>query len=146
MFTLSRTRTVIAISCVTVAVVTACDRRPEVTSCADDLHGVWLAPSGRWALIDYGKKLEAFTLFDDAVPEGAPRAITLERTDKLAGEVKRRYVRGADACEARAPFHVTKCEANELQVVLADPQPPITFAPCSWGAAADSRVERWRRD
>ena len=144
---------------IAVVVVTACDRQPAVTSCRADLHGVWIAPSGeRWALLDHGGTLEAFALFDDAIlataaaPAGAPRVIDLARDDAsapdgtLAGEVKRRFTRGGDHCDARAALHVTACDAAGLQVVIADPQPPLAFAPCAWGAPPTSRVERWRRE
>ena len=132
---------------IAVVVLTACDRQPPVTSCRDDLHGVWAAPNGeRWALLDHGGTLEAFALFDDAVGAGAPRVIVLARDGQLSGEIKRRYASGSDHCDARAPVHVTKCEANELQLVVADPPPPLSFAPCAWGTAPVSRVERWRRD
>jgi hypothetical protein len=142
-------------------VVVACDRRSAVTSCDDSLHGVWITEAGaKWSLLDRGKTLEAYPLFDDAVPEGAPRVIALERRRPkmepagftpaggvdLAGQVKRRYMRGGDSCEAHAPIRVTKCEANMLQIVVADPQPPAQFAACQWPLAAPSRVERWRRD
>jgi hypothetical protein len=132
---------------IAVAVVQGCDRRPTVTSCDDDLHGVWVADgSARWSLIDYGKTLEAFPLFDDAVPAGAPRVIDVERPAKLAGEVKRRYTQGGDECVGKAPFRIAKCTANSLQVIVADPQPPLGFSPCAWGKPAESRVETWRRD
>ena len=127
--------------------IVACDRQPPVATCNDNLRGVWVSEAGaRWSLLDHGKTLEAFPLFDDAVPEGAPRVIDLARTEALAGEIKRRYMRGAEVCDAHAPIHVTKCEANTLQVVLADPQPPLQFAACQWPLAAPSRVERWRRE
>jgi len=129
-------------------VVVACDRRSAVTSCDDSLHGVWINEAGaKWSLLDRGKTLEAYPLFDDAVPEGVPRVIALERRrNDLAGQVKRRYMRGGDSCEAHAPIRLTKCEANTLQIVVADPQPPAQFAACQWPLAAPSRVERWRRD
>jgi hypothetical protein len=129
-------------------VVVACDRRPAVTSCSDDLRGVWITDAGaRWSVLDHRQTLEVYPLFDDAVAGGAPRVIDLERQGAtLAGEVKRRYMRGGDSCDARAPVRVTKCEANVLQVVVADPQPPVQFAACSWPLPAPSRVERWRRD
>ncbi|HEY5928362.1 MAG TPA: hypothetical protein VIV11_42040 [Kofleriaceae bacterium] len=130
-----------------VLVVVACDRRPAVTACTDKLSGVWITESdAKWSLLDHGGTLEAFPLFDDAVPEGTPRVIDLERGDKLAGEIRRRYMRGPDACEARAPIRITKCEANALQLVVADPQGPLQFAPCRFPLAASSRVERWRRE
>lgn len=153
-------RTVVAVTAVAAcslaaATLAACDRRPPIVSCGDNLHGVWVAPGdARWALVDHGSRLDAFPLFDDAVPAGAPRVIELARSaapgaasdDELAGEVTRRFMRGGDACEARAPIHVTRCSGDELEVVVADPQPPLGYAPCSWGAAPDTRVERWRRE
>lgn len=124
----------------------ACDRRAPVASCDDDLHGVWITDTGAmWSVLDYGRKLEAFPLFDDAVGSGAPRVIDLDRRTKLAGEVTRRFAQRADVCEAKAPIRIAKCKDNTLQVVLADPQPPLTFSPCAWGKPADSRVEHWRR-
>jgi hypothetical protein len=137
------------------AITGACDRRPAVTTCTDDLRGVWVAQSGeRWAVIDYGKTLEAFALFDDASRSGdtsaAPRVIDLSRdparADALSGEVKRRYARGADHCDARAAVRVTKCEGGELQLVVADPQAPLGYAPCTAPLAAPPHVERWRRE
>src|SRR5262245_50963300 len=128
------------------AMLVACDRRPAVTSCDDDLRGTWVSDTGaRWSVLDYGGKLEAFPAIDDAVPsgqeggaqrsmtqgpEGAPRRIDLERGKKLAGEVKRRFMRRADACEARAPIRIAKCKDTILQVIVADPQPPLSFTPC----------------
>jgi hypothetical protein len=132
---------------VLVVALFGCDRRSTVTSCDGDLHGVWIADGGaRWSVIDYGKTLEAFPLFDDAVPSGAARVIDLVRKDKLAGEVKRRFMQRGDECVATAPIRIAKCKDDTLQVIVADPQPPLSFAPCSWGQAAESRVEHWRRD
>ena len=132
---------------VAVLLLVACNRRAAVTSCDDDLHGVWVAPDGaRWDMLDHGATLEAYPMFDDAVAEGAPRRIALERHQKLAGEMMRRYTRGAESCEAHAPLRIAKCKDNELQVVLADPQPPLAFAPCTWGRPADSRLEHWHRE
>lgn len=157
--------TVVAVTAVAVtalaviaATMTACDRAPAVTSCNDALHGVWVAPGGaRWALLDHGTTLEAFALFDDTVPGGAPRVIDLARAaaldsadgaraDKLTGEVKRRFMRGGDACVARAPIRITRCGDRELELVVADPPAPLGYAPCTWPRHAPSRVERWRRE
>lgn len=155
-------RTVVAVTAVAACslaagglALAACDRRPTIVSCGDNLHGVWVAPGdARWALVDHGSRLDAFPLFDDAVPAGAPRVIELARSaapgaardGSLAGEARRRFMRGGDACEARAQFRITRCSDRELEVVGADPQPPLGYAPCSWGAAPDTRVERWRRE
>ena len=128
-------------------VVVGCDHRAAVTSCDDDLHGVWVTDSGaKWSLLDHGADLEAFPLFDDAVPSGAPRLIDLERHDKVAGEVKRRYMQGGTECVAKAPIRVAKCKDNELQVVVGEPQPPLSYAPCAWGKPAESKLEHWRRE
>jgi hypothetical protein len=125
----------------------ACDRRPPVTSCDDDLRGVWVTDGGaRWSLLDHGATVEAFPVFDDAVPGGAPRVIDLERKDKLAGFVKRRYMQGPAECVAQAPIRIAKCKESTLQVVVADPQPPLSFTPCTWGTPAESRLEHWRRE
>lgn len=126
--------------------VVACDR-PHVTSCDDSLQGVWVTPSGaRWMMLDYGAALEAYPMFDDGVPDGAPRVIDIARTAKLAGEIKRRYMRGPDACEARAPIRIAKCKADALQVVLADVAAPLDYVPCTWPGPSPSRVEQWKRD
>ena len=122
-----------------------CDRAP-IASCRDDLRGVWVAPAGaHWMLLDNGATLEGYPLFDDTVPSGAPRLIDLARGDKLAGHVKRRYMQRAHTCDARAPFTITACRGDELQVVLGDVSPPLTFGPCTWSPQVPSRVETWRR-
>jgi hypothetical protein len=126
------------------AALLGCDRRAVVSSCDDNLHGVWIADGGaQWSLIDHGKTLEAYPLFADGLP---PRLIDLERRDKLAGEVKRRFLQRGDECISKAPIRIAKCKDNTLQVVVADPQPPLGFSPCAWGQPAESRVEHWRRD
>jgi hypothetical protein len=124
-----------------------CDRRPAVTSCDDDLHGVWITEAGaQWSLLDFGPTLQAFPLFDDAAVGGAPRVIDLERGQKLAGFVHRRFMQGATECVASAPIRIAKCKQNTLQIVIGEPQAPLSFTPCSWGKPAESRLEHWRRD
>lgn len=127
----------------------ACQGRQPIASCTDDLGGVYATPSGRWMILDSGATLEAYPLFDDSVPGGAPRLIDLARgaaTDRLDGEEERRYTQRGDTCDARAPLHVTRCAGDALQVVRGEPQPPLAFAPCRWGQAMPSHVETWRRD
>jgi hypothetical protein len=134
---------------VLLALLAGCDRRQAVTSCDDNLRGVWVTETGaRWSLLDQGATLEAFPLFDDALPAagGAPRVIDLARTDKLAGEVQRRFTHGPHHCVAKAPIRVAKCEAGSLQVVSTDPQPPLQFSPCAWGRPVESRVDRWLQE
>lgn len=136
-----------ALALTALSLLTACEHQSAIRACTDDLHGVWRTPSGeRWGLLDHGATLEAFALFDDAVPGGAPRAIDVSRADNLAGSVTRRYTLGATHCEARAPIRITACTADELQLVVAEPQAPLAFSPCTFSALAPSRVERWRRE
>jgi len=97
-------------------------------------------------LIDNGKTLEGFPLFDDSVPDGAPRAIDIRRGDKLAGETRRRFMQRDLACEARAPLTLTACADDALQLVLGDVAPPLSYSPCAWPQAHPSRVETWRRE
>ncbi|NVB84106.1 MAG: hypothetical protein HOV81_37370 [Kofleriaceae bacterium] len=130
-----------------VALLAACARRAPVTSCDDDLHGVWVTDSGaRWMMLDNSATLEAYPLFDDSAPEAAPRVIDLRRGEKLQGEVRRRFMAGSALCEATAPIRIAKCKADGLQVVVADPQPPLEMAPCKWPRPAASRLERWHRE
>ena len=139
------------LAAVAVALLCACDREPRVSSCDQDLGGVWRTEAGeRWMILDGGDALEVYPLFPD-VPasalEVAPRVIDLSRQDgKLAGVVRRRYMRASDACDAAAPAHVTSCASGTLELVLADPVPPLGFAPCSWPRPAASRRERWRAE
>jgi len=133
--------------------IAACGRRAEVTACTDDLGGPWKTESGqRWMIIEAGKSLEAYTLFDDTRPapagiEQGPRVIDLARTAQGAeGDVKRRYMRTGDECLGRAPAHLVACREDTLELVLADPAPPIAYAPCQWGRPEASRRERWRRE
>jgi hypothetical protein len=129
------------------ATLMSCDRKPPLQSCNEPLHGVWRTATGaRWMVLDRGATLEAFPLFDDGVAGGAPRAMDLKRAHKLAGEVVRRYMQGGASCESRAAARITSCRGSELELVLADPQPPLSYEPCAWGQPAPSRVERWHRE
>src|SRR5690606_29654104 len=103
---------------------------PRIASCDDALHGVYVTPAGeRWMVLDNGPTLEVYPLFDDSVPDGAPRLIDLRRDAGLAGHVKRRYMRRAEACEARAPVRITACTRDALEIELADVAPPLSFTP-----------------
>jgi hypothetical protein len=125
----------------------ACSHHEPIASCSDDLGGVWRADiSGTWMILDNGKTLEIYPLFDDMARGGAPRVIDVTRGDKLDGTVKRRFMQGAAACEARVPFHVTACKDDALQVVRAETAPPLTFSPCTWESQIYPHVENWHRE
>lgn len=138
----------------------ACDRRPPLASCEDDLRGVYVAAGRRWMILDGGAELEAYPLFPDVVPvpglEVAPRVISLQRGPAetrgggIRGTVRRRYMRGSQVCVGRAPARVTACAGTALELVLADPDPPLAWpaAPeqaCTWSSPS-THVERWLRD
>lgn len=131
-----------------IILLTACARRAPVTSCDDDLRGVWVTDAGaRWMMLDNSATLEAYPLFDDSLGNGAPRVIDLRRGEKLQGEVKRRFMAGSAVCEATAPIRIAKCKASGLQVVVADPQAPLEMAPaCKWPRPASSRLEHWHHE
>jgi hypothetical protein len=128
-----------------IVALAACDRRAPIDSCDQNLAGTWTSPSGRWMVIDNGRTLEIYPLFDDSVPEGAPRLIDLRRDGKLAGELKRRFMRRAAVCEAYAPVRVTACKSDALQLVIGEVTSPLGFEPCTWPQQAPTRVEQWRR-
>ena len=129
----------------------ACSPHPRVTSCADDLTGVWVAPgSQRWMFLDHGSSIEAFPIFADNAGSGdvvgAPRVIDLHRAPAgLEGQIKRRFGRRGDFCDAHAAMQVTAC-GDELDVTVSDPPTPLALAPCQWPAPAASRTERWHRE
>jgi len=140
---------------VLVLAIAACSQRAPIATCDDDLRGVYRDGGERWMVLDHGATLEAYPLFPDAVaPAGAdagleiaPRVIDLTRgRGLLAGTLHRRYLRGAESCDARVPVHVTSCTGDLVALVLSDPAPPISFAPCWWPGPGPSRVVRWRRD
>ncbi|HET7500130.1 MAG TPA: hypothetical protein VFK02_03980 [Kofleriaceae bacterium] len=134
------------------------DRRPELASCENDLRGVYVAGGERWMVLDEGRSLEAYPLFPDGDPApgdivAAPRVIDLERSPQagsasslLHGTLRRRYMRRAERCDAQVAVHVTRCAGDTLELVLADPAPPLGFSPCTWPGPSPSRVVRWRRD
>jgi hypothetical protein len=152
------------------AALTACDRRAPLASCDDDLRGVYVAGNERWMLLDNGPTLEAYPLFtdgdikDDLV--AAPRVIDLERDARpgdsppgdsppgesrgrasgVRGTMHQRFMRRAERCDASVPVEVTRCAGDRLELVLADPSPPIAFAPCAWAQLGPSRIVRWRRE
>jgi len=76
------------------------------------------------------------------VPPAGPPATS----PPLAGTLRRRYMQRALACEAHVPVHVTRCAGDTLELVLANPSPPLAYAPCTWSRPGPSRVVRWRRE
>jgi hypothetical protein len=138
---------------VVLAALAACRDRAPISSCSDDLTGIYVIDGKRWDLTAGAPgSYEAFPQFDDgAVLPGAivaaPRVIDLARTPTgVSGHVRRRYMRGSDRCDTRSPARITACSNDELQLVITDPVPPLGYAPCSFGRADSSRVERWRRE
>jgi len=175
-----------------VLAVMACSRREPITSCDDDLRGVYAAGDERWMLLDRGDVLEAYPLFPDGMPVDpasaprggrgagtgssaeapgggpaevivAPRVIEFRsspagsgpgsgasglpaRKAPLEGTLRRRYMRGAERCDAHVPVHITRCAGDLLELVLSDPAPPLAYAPCTWSRLGPSRLVRWRRE
>ncbi len=79
-------------------------------------------------------------------PSGSSAAGPPTRKAPVAGALRRRYMRGAARCEAHVPVHITRCAGDTLELVLADPSPPIEFSPCTWPRSGPSYLVRWRRE
>jgi hypothetical protein len=131
------------------ACVVACGRRAALDSCTQDLTGEYASGEQHWMILDRGPTLEAYPLFPD-VPasdlEIAPRVIELARDrTSVRGNVKRRYMKQAEVCVGKVPITVASCAGDMLEVVLADPTPPLAFTPCQWSRPEPSRRERWVR-
>ena len=132
------------------ALLAACDQRAAITSCDQDLSGIYDVAGKRWMLAEQRGSFEGYPLFDDSgrgsSDEVAPRWIELARQPNgIAGLVRRRYMRGASSCEAKVLLRITSCADDALEVVVADPAPPLAFEPCRFGRLDSSRRERWRR-
>ena len=142
--------------CVLLLAAAACSRRAPLASCDADLRGVYRDGEQRWMILDSDATLEAYPLFPDADgPPGdrdvvaAPRKLELRRPPagtELAGTLHRRYMRGSASCDARAAVHVTRCAGDTIDLVLADPSPPLAFSPCAWPRPAPSRLVQWQRE
>ena len=147
-----------ALLAVAIAVLAAaCSRREPITSCEQSLDGAWQSDHGageRWMILERAGALEAYPLFPDRRPpnvsaelETAPRVIDLSRASgRVAGDVKRRFIRRGVACISMADVHVTACANDQLELVLADPPEPTGFDPCSFPRPDSSRRERWQRE
>ncbi|MEJ7598031.1 MAG: hypothetical protein WKG01_09000 [Kofleriaceae bacterium] len=133
-----------------VAALGACHHDAPITSCEQDLSGTFDSSGARWMLTERRGALEGYPLFDDSgrgsSDEVAPRWLELTRTPAgITGLVRRRYMRGAARCEAETPARIVGCAGDTLELVLADPIPPLSFTPCRFGRPDGSRRERWRR-
>ena len=131
------------------ALLGGCSRRAPLASCDDDLQGVYAAGAERWMVLDRGTTLEAYPLVPDPAEAGsasevAPRLIDLARPG-LAGTLRRRYMQRDARCDAQVPVRITRCAGETIELVLADPAPPIGFTPCAWPRAGSSRIARWVR-
>ena len=135
----------------TVVALAACHHDAPITSCEQELSGTYVSEPGRpWRLAERRGALEAYPLFDDSgrgsSDEIAPRWLELARTPAgITGTVRRRFMRGAVRCEAKVPARIVSCANDTLELVLADPVPPLAHAPCRFGRPAGSRRELWRR-
>jgi hypothetical protein len=144
--------------CVLLLAAAACSRRAPLASCGDDLRGVYRDGDQRWMVLDSDRTLEAYPLFPDAdgPPDQpgdvvtAPRKLELRRAGdgaaEPAGTLHRRYMRGSASCDARIEVHVTRCAGGTLDLVLADPSPPLAFSPCAWPRPAGARLVHWQRE
>jgi hypothetical protein len=142
-----------------------CSSRPTVTSCADDLSGVWLAdtraPSGermRFHVLDHGPSIAIFPMFDDAYPPAespdsagydkrasdvayAPASFELRRLGQsLVGTRSVRASKGGVVCRTTRPAAIRGCERDTLELSWI-PTVRIDWPTCaSTGASRYTRV------
>lgn len=97
-------------------------------------------------VIDSDAGLDVYPAFADTAgaPDGtfaAPRVMDLARAGgAFGGVVHRRFERGGQTCDSRAPVTITACRDNALELVVADP------LPCPGAGVPQPRIERWRRE
>jgi len=104
-----------------------------------------LAGRGPADLIVAPRMIE-FQLAPEGASPGSSASGSPTRKPPVAGTLRRRYMRGAARCEAHVPVHITRCAGDTLELVLADPSPPIEFSPCTWPRPGPSYLVRWRRE
>jgi hypothetical protein len=127
----------------------SCGGPEPLASCTDDLGGAWRSESGeRWMILDSRRTLEAFPLFDDTKLPGVTHEIGARAIDlaRQRGQVSRRFTSAGTSCVEKAPAHLVSCAGDKLELVLADPSPPISYATCASGSPPPSHRERWTRD
>ena len=120
-----------------------------MTSCDSDLRGAWRSETGeRWVITGSAGAREAYPDFDDTKLPGVTVEVGARAIDLAGerGEVKRRFTSAGITCIARSAAHMTRCENNTLEFVLADPAPPISYTPCAFGRQAATHRERWTRE
>lgn len=147
-----------------------CSSKAAVTSCADDLTGVWLADaralSGermRFHFLDSGASIVILPMFDDSVPpaESADGAAHHKRTAEVAyapasfdirrrgkGLVGTRSFRASKAgvvCRITRPAAIRGCERDTLELSWV-PSVRIDWPTCaSAGASRYTRVQLVRQ-
>jgi hypothetical protein len=128
---------------VLLAVAAGCSSPSPITSCESDLTGIYDADGKRWMLAESRGALEAYPIHDDSGSgDVAPRWLELARTPSgITGLVRRRF----SLCDSEAPVRLTTCTDDTLELVLADPPPPLGKDPCRFGRPDSSRRERWTR-
>ncbi|HEX2689745.1 MAG TPA: hypothetical protein VHN14_24170 [Kofleriaceae bacterium] len=92
-----------------------------------------------------GQALEPFASSTADPPPGPDPKLSAKLTT-LAGTLRRRYMQRQARCEAHVPVHITRCAGDTLELVLADPSPPLAYVPCTWSRTEPSRLVRWRRE
>jgi hypothetical protein len=139
-----------------VVIAAACrPTAPALDSCADDLGGVWrvdgaTTPSGeprRYHVIDLGRAIELYPMFDDSVLSPAdrkettadaaivaPAAFDLARSSGgafLVGTQTRRFMRGAASCVEHGPARLHDCAGDRATLDQAALAPPTDWDRCT---------------
>lgn len=161
-----------ALLCLLLPLAAACrPSPPKVTSCADQLAGVWSAaggdPARRYVIIDDGRRpVEIFPMWDTTRPPsgrkpqlvadpaaGDPGAtvvspfwITLTRAGAgLEGTTSYRLSRGERTCEVRQPARIPRC-ADGVVVLALEGAADVDLGTCAIRSAAPATEVALRRE
>jgi hypothetical protein len=125
---------------VAVALVAGCDHGPPpLDDCGGDLRGVWRATETgvRWQG-HLGRNAWELYPLDDERPVGgvsAPAVIDLPRVPvgaaEIVGTMTRRFEQGATLCPVVVPARLHTCRGDRVQLEVAPPSSPTSFAPCA---------------
>jgi hypothetical protein len=140
----------------------ACTKgRPEVTSCADSLDGVWKTADGRgYDITENRTGIEIFAMFDTTAPPSgdkrtspviyAPVAFDLRRVNRpsdsgLLGRRTQRLTREGRICTVRTTAAIESCANNQLTLRYERPG-ALDWTSCRHAPTGDWAELELKRD
>jgi hypothetical protein len=133
------------------ALLFAACARPTVSSCADDLSGIWRTDDDRrFHLVDRGDVVEVYPLFDPIGPDKrsppwrTPGKTELERTGAaLVGRTTLQAQEDARRCTIVTPARLEACADDRANLSLdLRPTPDLTTCRARPGQVQPLAIER----